>query len=205
LSSASRSWTRKTTRVTIIYEHAADWRLSPTFTMNPVPLDIRPRVLTTAIDEADGTASPDLTYEVALHFGVKLAAAKKIGISERDLRSVWHHIPRPRREAVNDWLHSRPGRPAMSAPAEDGCSQLRCRLERPSVPHLQRPSGEAGVQSRPPFCFSKSSVSDSERKPRTGTRWMSAALHFCPRARRGPVCHHRRRRAAAAAERDVES
>jgi hypothetical protein len=31
------------------------------------------------------------------------------GISERDLCSAWHHVPRPRREALNDWLHSRPG------------------------------------------------------------------------------------------------
>jgi hypothetical protein len=31
------------------------------------------------------------------------------GISERELCSPWHHIPRLRREALNDWLHSRPG------------------------------------------------------------------------------------------------
>jgi hypothetical protein len=30
-------------------------------------------------------------------------------ISERDLCSAWHHIPRPRREALNDWLRKWPG------------------------------------------------------------------------------------------------
>jgi len=60
-----------------LYE-TAGWRLSPAYDMNPVPVDIRPRILTTTIDEADGTASLDLAYEVAAHFGVKPAAAKKI-------------------------------------------------------------------------------------------------------------------------------
>jgi len=60
-----------------LYE-TAGWRLSPAYDMNPVPVDIKPRILTTTIDEADGTASLDLAYEVAAHFGVKPAAAKKI-------------------------------------------------------------------------------------------------------------------------------
>jgi serine/threonine-protein kinase HipA len=60
-----------------LYE-AAGWRLSPAYDMNPVSLDIKPRVLTTAIDEVDGTGSLDLAYEVAGHFGVKPAAAKRI-------------------------------------------------------------------------------------------------------------------------------
>jgi hypothetical protein len=31
------------------------------------------------------------------------------GISEHDLCSAWHHIPRPRREALDDWLHAQAG------------------------------------------------------------------------------------------------
>jgi serine/threonine-protein kinase HipA len=53
-----------------LYE-AAGWRLSPVYDVNPVPVDIKPRILTTAIDEVDGTASLDLALEVAPHFGVK--------------------------------------------------------------------------------------------------------------------------------------
>lgn len=60
-----------------LYE-TTGWRLSPAYDMNPVPVDIKPRILTTAIDEADGTASLDLAYEVAGHFGVKPDKAKQI-------------------------------------------------------------------------------------------------------------------------------
>ena len=35
----------------------AGWRLSPAYDLNPVPTDIKPRVLTTAIDLEDRTAS----------------------------------------------------------------------------------------------------------------------------------------------------
>lgn len=71
-----------------LYE-TSGWRLSPAYDLNPVPLDIKPRILTTAIDEGDGTASIELAYEVAGHFGVKLSAAKKI------VREV--------QAAVSDW------------------------------------------------------------------------------------------------------
>ena len=60
-----------------LYE-IAGWRLSPAYDMNPVPVDIKPRILTTAIDEEDGTASLDLAFAVAAHFGVKADKAKSI-------------------------------------------------------------------------------------------------------------------------------
>jgi len=45
-----------------LYDPAGGWRLSPAYDVDPVPADIRPRILTTAIDEADGTASLDLAF-----------------------------------------------------------------------------------------------------------------------------------------------
>ncbi|MGO4871631.1 MAG: type II toxin-antitoxin system HipA family toxin [Roseiarcus sp.] len=60
-----------------LYE-AAGWRLSPVYDVNPVPVDIKPRILTTAIDEVDGTASLDLALAVAPHFGVKPNKARSI-------------------------------------------------------------------------------------------------------------------------------
>jgi serine/threonine-protein kinase HipA len=60
-----------------LYE-ASGWRLAPAYDLNPMPVDIKPRILTTAIDEADGTASLDLALEVALHFGVKPDKANDI-------------------------------------------------------------------------------------------------------------------------------
>jgi len=61
-----------------LYDAAGGWRLSPAYDVTPVPADIKPRILTTAIDEADGTASLDLAFEVAPHFGVKPDRAKAI-------------------------------------------------------------------------------------------------------------------------------
>ncbi|MCP4692130.1 MAG: HipA domain-containing protein, partial [Desulfobacterales bacterium] len=44
------------------------WRLSPAYDLNPVPADIKPRILSTAIDLDDGAASLDLAMEVAEYF-----------------------------------------------------------------------------------------------------------------------------------------
>jgi serine/threonine-protein kinase HipA len=46
----------------------AGWRLSPAYDLNPVPADIKPRILTTAIDFEDGTASLNLALAVASYF-----------------------------------------------------------------------------------------------------------------------------------------
>jgi serine/threonine-protein kinase HipA len=54
------------------------WRLSPAYDLNPVPADIRPRVLTTAIDFEDGTASLPLALEVASYFELASGDARKI-------------------------------------------------------------------------------------------------------------------------------
>ena len=61
-----------------LYDPAGGWRLAPAYDLNPVPVDIKPRILTTAIDEADGTASLDLAFAVAEHFGLKPNNARKI-------------------------------------------------------------------------------------------------------------------------------
>ena len=40
-----------------LYEGQAGWRLSPAYDLNPVPTDIKPRILSTAINADDITAS----------------------------------------------------------------------------------------------------------------------------------------------------
>jgi serine/threonine-protein kinase HipA len=72
-----------------LYDPGGGWRLAPAYDVNPVPVDIKPRILTTAIDEVDGTASMELAFEVAGHFGVKPDKAKALA------RQV--------AEAVKDW------------------------------------------------------------------------------------------------------
>jgi serine/threonine-protein kinase HipA len=46
------------------------WRLSPAYDLNPVPIDIKPRILSLMIDDRDNSASFDLTVEVGNYFGL---------------------------------------------------------------------------------------------------------------------------------------
>jgi len=61
-----------------LYDENGGWRLSPAYDLNPMPTDIRPRVLSLAIDEADATASLELAFTVAGQFGLKPKEAHKI-------------------------------------------------------------------------------------------------------------------------------
>ena len=54
------------------------WRLSPAFDLNPMPVDVRPRVHALAIDEADQTSSLELAATVAPSFGLKPNDARTI-------------------------------------------------------------------------------------------------------------------------------
>ena len=56
----------------------AGWRLSPAYDLNPVPTDIKPRVLTTAINLDDSTASLKLAYDVASYFELTAGEARVI-------------------------------------------------------------------------------------------------------------------------------
>ncbi len=58
-----------------LYAGQEGWRLSPAYDLNPVPVDIKPRVLTTAINEDDNTASLALAMEVAGYFEIDEAKA----------------------------------------------------------------------------------------------------------------------------------
>jgi serine/threonine-protein kinase HipA len=61
-----------------LYAGQEGWRLSPAYDLNPVPTDIKPRILSTAINEDDGTASLALAMEVAPYFELEDAQARKI-------------------------------------------------------------------------------------------------------------------------------
>jgi serine/threonine-protein kinase HipA len=47
------------------------WRLSPAYDLNPVPVDVKPRILSMMIDERDNSASFDLAIEVGAYFGLE--------------------------------------------------------------------------------------------------------------------------------------
>ncbi|NGX61648.1 MAG: hypothetical protein K940chlam9_01137 [Chlamydiae bacterium] len=61
-----------------LYTGIAGWRLSPAYDLNPTPTDIKPRVLSTAIDLVDPTASIDLALDVAEYFDLSPQKAKSI-------------------------------------------------------------------------------------------------------------------------------
>ena len=56
----------------------AGWALSPAYDLNPVPTDLKARVLTTNIDLNEGTCSIDLLEAASGYFGLGLAAARAI-------------------------------------------------------------------------------------------------------------------------------
>ena len=72
-----------------LYGGAAGWRLAPAYDLNPVPIDIKPRVLSTAINEDDPTASLDIALEVAELFGLKANAAEKVAGEVARAVSQW--------------------------------------------------------------------------------------------------------------------
>jgi serine/threonine-protein kinase HipA len=61
-----------------LYQGNSGWALAPAFDLNPVPVDVKPRVLSTAIDLENATASIDLALGVAEYFDLKASEAKGI-------------------------------------------------------------------------------------------------------------------------------
>jgi serine/threonine-protein kinase HipA len=67
----------------------AEWRLSPAYDLNRVPTDIKPRILTTAIDLEDGTASLKLALEVAAYFELATDEAHAIAAQVGQAVAKW--------------------------------------------------------------------------------------------------------------------
>ena len=65
------------------------WRLSPAYDLNPVPTDIKPRVLSTTIDVDNGTASLNLAFEVASYFELGEAEAHRIAGQTGQAVATW--------------------------------------------------------------------------------------------------------------------
>src|SRR5580658_573423 len=72
-----------------LYAGQEGWRLSPAYDLNPVPTDIKPRILSTAINEDDNTASLALAIEVAGYFELADAKAREIAADVGKAVSKW--------------------------------------------------------------------------------------------------------------------
>ncbi|MFW2439955.1 MAG: type II toxin-antitoxin system HipA family toxin [Arenicellales bacterium] len=72
-----------------LYTGPDGWRLSPAYDLNPVPTDIKPRVLTTAIDLDDGAASLDLAMSVVGYFELTEDRARAIAAEVGQAATTW--------------------------------------------------------------------------------------------------------------------
>jgi serine/threonine-protein kinase HipA len=77
------------------FTYAGDqgWRLSPAYDLNPVPADLSPRVLSTAIVEGDDlSASMELAFLVAEHFGLERDEAQGIAVQVAGAVAQWRSV-----------------------------------------------------------------------------------------------------------------
>ena len=61
-----------------LYDGPDGWRLAPAYDLNPVPVDVRPRVLATAINVDDNSASLELALSVASYFELEEPEARVV-------------------------------------------------------------------------------------------------------------------------------
>ena len=78
-----------------LYEGNRGWRLSPAYDLNPVPVQFRPRILSTLIDEQSGDASLELALSVARYFRLTQTQARETAYEVAKAVSRW------RREAMS--------------------------------------------------------------------------------------------------------
>ena len=72
-----------------LYSLSGGWKLSPAYDLNPMPVDIKPRILSLAIDEEDLNASLELALGVASQFGINSKLACKIAREVGSAVSSW--------------------------------------------------------------------------------------------------------------------
>ena len=61
-----------------LYDGGKGWRLAPAYDLNPVPADVKPRLLSTSITLDSSAATLELAFEVATEFGLTPDAARQI-------------------------------------------------------------------------------------------------------------------------------
>ena len=84
-----------------LFQDPMGWRLAPAYDLNPVPVDVKPRVLCTEIDFGDATASLELALRVAEYFEVDRSESRQV------IREVGKSVSRWRKEAERVGLSAR--------------------------------------------------------------------------------------------------
>jgi serine/threonine-protein kinase HipA len=75
-----------------LYTGPTGWQLSPAYDLNPVPIDIKPRILSTSIDLEDSTASLSLALEVAEYFELSSNEASQIAAEVGMAVATWRLV-----------------------------------------------------------------------------------------------------------------
>ena len=75
-----------------LFTSAAGWQLAPAYDLNPVPVDIKPRVLSTGIDIGDATASLELAFSVAQYFELSPDEARIVAGEVGKAVSSWRNV-----------------------------------------------------------------------------------------------------------------
>jgi serine/threonine-protein kinase HipA len=75
-----------------LYTGNEGWRLSPAYDLNPSPVDLKPRILSTMIDTDDGTASLDLALSVAGYFNLSVEQGRGIAGEVGAAVSRWRRV-----------------------------------------------------------------------------------------------------------------
>ena len=85
-----------------LYERYKGWRLSPAYDINPTPIEIAPRILTTSIDFYDNSASLETAMRVAKNFRLTkeeaLSIVQEVASAVKQWRSVASEFGLSKRE-----------------------------------------------------------------------------------------------------------
>lgn len=68
------------------------WRVAPAFDLNPMPVDVRPRVHALALDETDATSSFETAMRVAPSFGLSMSRARTIAKEVSTAVKTWRKV-----------------------------------------------------------------------------------------------------------------
>lgn len=77
-----------------IYERQEGWKLSPSYDLNPTPIEIKPRILTTAINFDDSTASLELARSVIRDFRISIEHSHEIIQEVSKAVTQWRQVAR---------------------------------------------------------------------------------------------------------------
>jgi len=68
------------------------WRLSPVYDLNPTPVDIKERILSTCIDFDNPLASIDIAFDVCEYFDLNITQARKISQKIAAIVKNWRKV-----------------------------------------------------------------------------------------------------------------